>query len=63
VPFRELTFEQFGALRVEGGERLVEQEQRRLVEKHAAECETLGHPTRERRDPLVPRLPQAESLE
>ena len=60
---RELTVEQLRTLGVERGERLVEDEQRRLVQERAAEREALQHPARERARPLVPRLPETEALE
>ena len=51
------------AVRVERVRRLVEHEQRRLVQQRAAEPEPLLHAARERRDALVAHLPQAEPLE
>ena len=59
----ERAVEQLGAVRVERVERLVEHEQRRVVQQHAAEREPLLHPARERRDALVAHLPEAEALE
>ena len=48
---------------VERRERLVEHEQRRIVEQRPAEREALRHPARERRDAIGPRVPEAEPLE
>ena len=59
----ERAVEQLGAVGVERVERLVEQEQRRVVQQHAAEREPLLHPARERRDALVAHVPEAEALE
>ncbi len=43
--------------------RLVEDEQRGIVEQDAAEREPLRHAARVRRDAVVPRLPEPEALE
>ena len=55
--------EQLGAGRVERVERLVEEQQARLVQERAAEREPLQHPARVGAGPLVPHLPEAEALE
>ena len=59
----ERAVEQLRAGDVERVERLVEHEQRRVVQEHPAEREPLLHPARERRDALVAHLPEAEALE
>ena len=59
----ELPVEQLGALGVERGERLVEDEQLRLVQERAAEREPLRHPARVRRDALGADVPEAVALE
>ena len=59
----ELTVEQRRAVLVERGVRLVEDEQRRVVEERTAEREPLRHPARERRDALGARVPEAEPFE
>ena len=59
----EHAVEQLGALRVERVVRLVEQQQLRLVQEHAAKTETLLHAARERRDARVADVPEAEALE
>ena len=63
APRRELAVEQRRSFGVERGERLVEQQQRRLVQEDAAEREPLEHPARERAGALVARVPQVEALE
>ena len=60
---RELASSTRGALGVERRVRLVEEQQARVVEERPAEREPLRHPARERRDPLVPRVPQPVALE
>ena len=59
----ELGVEQLRALCVERRVRLVEHEERRLVQQHAAEREPLRHAARVRGDALAARLPEAEALE
>ena len=59
----ERLVEQHHTRGVERIERLVEDEQLRLVQKHAAETETLLHPARERAHPLVADIPETEPLE
>ena len=51
------------AHRVQAGERLVQDEQLRVVEQHTREAETLLHAAGEGRDALVPDLPEPEALE
>ncbi len=60
---RELRVEQTGSVRVERGEGLVQHEQRRLVQEHAAKGEPLRHPSGESRDSFVACIPQIEALE
>ena len=55
--------QQLDAFCVEPGERLVEQQQVRVVQKGPAEREALEHPAGERSDPLVARPPEPEALE
>ena len=57
----ERRVEQRGAVGVERVVRLVEQQQRRVVQQHAAEAESLLHAARERRDALVAHAPTARS--
>ena len=59
----ERRVEQRRAGRVERVERLVEDQELRLVEEHAAEPEPLAHAAREGRDALVAHLPEPEALE
>ena len=59
----ELAVEQRGALLVERAERLVEDEQLRVVQQRPAEREPLEHAARERVGPLVARVPEPEALE
>ena len=58
---RELAVEQLGALGVERGERLVEDEQLGVVQQRAAEREPLRHAARVRGDALGARRPRARS--
>src|SRR5438105_6036918 len=60
---RELAVEQLRSLGVETGERLVEDQQLRLVQERPAEREPLELAAGERRGPLSSRLPEAEALE
>jgi hypothetical protein len=59
----ELVVEQRRSLRVERRVRLVQDQQRRVVEERAAEREPLRHAARVGRDALVARVPEAEALE
>ncbi len=59
----QLPVEQRGALAVEAGEGLVEEEQLRVVQERPAEREPLLHPPRVRGDPLVPGVPETVALE
>ena len=59
----ELAIEQRRALLVERGERLVEHEQRRIVEQRAAQREPLRHPAGVGRDPIAAHVPETEPLE
>ncbi len=60
---RQFGVEQRGALAVEARERLVQQEQLRLVQERAAERKPLPHSLRVRGDPFVANLPQPIALE
>ena len=59
----QLAVEQRGALAVEAGKGLVEEEQRRVVQERPAEREPLLHPPGVGGDPLVPGVPEAVALE
>src|SRR6058998_1301421 len=59
----ELPLEQRRAVGVERLERLVEEQQLRLVQQRAAEREPLEHPARERPRAVVADLPEPEALE
>src|SRR5205823_5929425 len=59
----ELAVEQLRAVLVQPGERLVEDQELRLVQERPAEREALQLPAGERRRPLSPSLPEAEALE
>ena len=59
----ELPVEELRARLVEPGVRLVEQEERRVVQERPAEGEPLLHPAREGRDGAAAGLPEAEALE
>jgi TolB protein len=59
----ELLVEQIGALRVKSVERLVEQQQVRVVQEGSTKREALDHPAGKRSGPLVARPPEPEALE
>src|SRR5438045_6049757 len=59
----KLAVEQRGAFLVERAERLVEDEELRVVQERPAKREPLEHPARERVGAAVARLPEAEALE
>ena len=59
----QLAVDELGALGVEAGERLVEQEQLGLVQERAAEREPLHHAAREVGYARAPLVPEAEALE
>ena len=59
----QLAVDERGALGVEAGIGLVQQQQVRVVEERAAERQPLHHPTREVGHPCAPLVPEAEALE
>ncbi len=59
----QLVLQQVGTLLVESRERLVEEQERGIVEERPAKREPLQHPLRVRARPLVAGFPETEALE